>query len=72
MNTSLFQGLCPACIAFGPFFLSGQAISGREFHGVLLLTVGLCSLYYIVVRQQRTIRELRAIVNPDRETLEKG
>jgi hypothetical protein len=63
----LLLAIVPACITFGPLFMTRIAGTARAdagnslvFAGVAMLAVGLIAMFRIIVAQQKLIERLQA------------
>ena len=62
----IFLTLTPVCISFGPLFMSNLGDPSRSgemnfliFGGSIMVTVGLCILFKLVIDQQKVIDNLK-------------
>ena len=57
----LLWGIVPACISFGPLFMSGMRYEDHlVIAGVLMLSAGLVIMFKTVADQQKLIEKLLA------------
>ena len=63
----LLWGLIPACVTFGPLFMTRIAGSAAPENGnrlvtmgTFMLSIGLAGMFRIIAKQQRDIREFEA------------